>query len=226
MTVRTEQPVFSGGEIAPEVQARTDVAKYASALKEAYNVTMRPAGGVIGRQGSLFQGYCNKELNTVRLLPFQFSSDDQCIIEAGDGYMRFIQGAGYEVEADYAPTAITQADPAVVTFNGHGLSPGDDVYWSGVVGMSELNGRTTRVGATTANTFEIQEDTRSYGAFVSAAGAGSYTPPTSPPPVGSPTPPSPPPPSTPPAPPGTPPTGGGGGGGGRPYDPPTHPAQP
>lgn len=201
MVIRASQPVFSGGEIAPEVQARSDVAKYATALRQARNVLLRQAGGVVKRQGTLFQGYCHNELQPVRLLPFQYSSDDQLVIELGDGVARFIDGGGYELEADYAPTAITQANPGVVTFANHGLSPGDDVYWSGVSGMAELNGQTTRVGATTANTFEIQLDTTSFSAFTGAAGQSAYVPPSPAPPANTATPPSPPPPSTPPSPP-------------------------
>ena len=209
--VKSASPTFSGLEIAPEVEARSDVAKYQTALRRARNVLGRPAGGVVKRQGTLHMSYCRNENQPVRLLPFQFSSDDQAVLEFGDGYMRVIGGGGYELEADFAPSAITNANPAVVTFNGHGLSPGDDVFWSGISGMVELNGQTTRVSATTTNTFEIQLDTTDFGIFTGAAGAGSYTPPVAAPPPDTPTPPA-----SPPAPsPSTGPDIGGGGGGGH-----------
>jgi hypothetical protein len=53
-------------------------------------------------------------------------------------------------------TNITQADPCVVTAAAHGFSDGDQVYLTGIVGMTELNGRYFTVSNKTTNTFEIQ----------------------------------------------------------------------
>ncbi len=65
-------------------------------------------------------------------------------------------------------TGITQANPAVVTAAAHGLSDGDIVQISGVVGMTEINGETFVVENSDTNTFELA-DTNSinYGAYVS-----------------------------------------------------------
>lgn len=66
------------------------------------------------------------------------------------------------------PTAITKANPAVVTITGHGLSDGDAVYVRGVGGMTELNGNQYLVNVLTANTFQLLGvDSTAYGTFTS-----------------------------------------------------------
>lgn len=57
--------------------------------------------------------------------------------------------------AGSAITAITNANPAVVTRTAHGLVDGDVVRLAGIVGMTELNGRICVVDALTADTFAL-----------------------------------------------------------------------
>ncbi len=52
-------------------------------------------------------------------------------------------------------TGITQADPAVVTSNGHGFLDGDIIIIEAVVGMVEINSQPYRVANKTNNTFEL-----------------------------------------------------------------------
>lgn len=55
-------------------------------------------------------------------------------------------------------SGISQANPGVVTLAaGHGLVNGDEVYLSGIVGMTELNGRYFTVGSAGATTIELQD---------------------------------------------------------------------
>ena len=86
------------------------------------------------------------------------------------------QGALLKVETARASaklvTNITAANPPVLTSASHGYSDGDIVYVSGVVGMTELNGRafivddTTSVSPTTPNSFELKGiDASAYTAF-------------------------------------------------------------
>lgn len=57
-----------------------------------------------------------------------------------------------------AITGATQANPVVVTSNGHGLSNGDKIFISGVVGMTQLNEKQYLVANVTTNTFELQDE--------------------------------------------------------------------
>ncbi len=52
-------------------------------------------------------------------------------------------------------TAITRANPAVVTATAHGLTNGEKVYISGVAGMTEVNGLVFTVANKATNTFEL-----------------------------------------------------------------------
>lgn len=67
-----------------------------------------------------------------------------------------------------AITAITQANPPVVTAAAHGLADGDVVKIVGVVGMTELNDEIFVVQNVDTNTFELADVSASaYGAYVS-----------------------------------------------------------
>jgi hypothetical protein len=69
-------------------------------------------------------------------------------------------------------TAITKANPAVVTANAHGIANGTPVYISGVVGMTEVNGRWFIAANVATNTFELKGvDSTGYGTYGSAGTA-------------------------------------------------------
>ena len=51
-----------------------------------------------------------------------------------------------QVDDDKVISAITKANPAVVTANSHGYSNGDRIIISEVEGMTEVNGETFNVG--------------------------------------------------------------------------------
>lgn len=70
-------------------------------------------------------------------------------------------------------TAITKADPAVVTTQAaHGLSDGDVVKISGVAGMTEVNDEAFIVNSLTSTTFElVGVDSTNYGTFTASGSA-------------------------------------------------------
>lgn len=64
-------------------------------------------------------------------------------------------------------TAISKANPGVVTAAGHGLADGDFIKLT-VLGMREVDSRVFRVANSTAGTFELEgEDTTNYATFIS-----------------------------------------------------------
>ena len=72
-------------------------------------------------------------------------------------------------EAAKTITAITRANPAVVTANSHGYENNDVIYISNVVGMVEVNGNTYTVANKTTNTFELSgTDSSAYTVYASA----------------------------------------------------------
>lgn len=72
-------------------------------------------------------------------------------------------------------TAITAANPVVVTSAGHDFANGDVVYLDGILGMTELNGRVFTVAGQTTDTFQLSgENGTAYAAYSSGGSAYGY----------------------------------------------------
>ena len=69
-------------------------------------------------------------------------------------------------------TGATKANPVVITAAGHSFNNGDEVFISGVGGMTELNGRNYKVILSSAVTFALQD---LYGNNVDSTGFTTYT---------------------------------------------------
>ena len=169
---------FTAGEISPRLEGRINIEKYREGLSEMTNMVVMPHGGVTRRPGTEFLGEVKDSSVKTRLIPFQFKTSDTYILEFGDQVMRVYRN-GLQV-LDGSPktiTGITQANPGVLTSASHGLSDGDEVYISGVGGMTELNGRNYIVANATTNTFTLTDlfgndiDTTSFTAFTSGGTA-------------------------------------------------------
>lgn len=68
-------------------------------------------------------------------------------------------------------TNITQANPGVVTVEGHGYTTGDRVRLGGVGGMTQVNGQDFTITSIDANSFSLGVDTTTYGAYTSGGWA-------------------------------------------------------
>lgn len=167
MAQRVASVNFSKGEIAEELVARIDVASYQSAVRTARNVIVRKYGGLAKRPGTRFVAEVFDSAHPVRLLPFQYSIQQAFVLEMGHSYMRVAAVGGMVVGDDQAITGITQEAQAVVTSTAHGNIVGDSVYFSGVQGMTQINGRIANVVAVAdANHFRVDVDTTGFSAFV------------------------------------------------------------
>jgi hypothetical protein len=168
---------FTGGEISPSLYARVDLSKYQSGLRTCKNFIIQRHGGASNRPGTQFIGEVSDSSNTVRLIPFIFNNSQTYMLEFGDQYMRVIQNGAHLSEAAKTITGVTQADPAVVSSTSHGYTNGDEVFISGVSGMTELNNRNFKVANVAANTFEITSmsgtdiDSSAYAAYSSGGSA-------------------------------------------------------
>lgn len=74
-------------------------------------------------------------------------------------------------------SAITQANPGVVTANSHGFSNGDKIYIENVLGMTQVNGQVFTIGGVTTNTFTLGVDTTTYSAYSSGGNARKFVQP-------------------------------------------------
>jgi hypothetical protein len=161
---------FRAGEISPRLEGRIDLQKYNEAVKELENMIVFPQGGVARRPGTYYAG-TTKDGGQVRLINFEFSDTQAYVLEFGNLYVRIYKDGGLVTAATTAITAITKANPAVVTSNSHGMSNGDRVFITSVVGMTEVNNREFTVAGATTNTFQLSGINSS--AFTAYGSAGT-----------------------------------------------------
>lgn len=90
----TKQSSFAGGEVSPDMWGRDDFAKYAVSAKTMTNFIPHPYGGASNRQGSKLVCEVKDSTKKVKLLPFQFNTEQAYIIEAGEFYFRYIKDGG------------------------------------------------------------------------------------------------------------------------------------
>lgn len=163
MPVRLAQYAFTGGEIAPKLEGRTDLEKYGYSLHTAKNVLIDKAGGVKNRPGTIFVGEVKDSTRTTRVIPFQFSTTQAYVLEFGHQIMRPIMDGGQILRTATNITGISSAASAVITSVAHGASAGERVYITGVTGValsgvSQVNARVFIVATTpTANTMTVTD---------------------------------------------------------------------
>ena len=155
--VAVELTNFTGGELSPRLDGRTDLTKYTSGCSTLENLVVYPHGSAARRPGSTFIAEVADSDNKTRLIPFEFSTTQTYMLEFSNLKMRVYKDSGSVLEGDKTISAITKANPAVVTATSHGYSNGDEVLISSVGGMTEVNGKRFLVADKTTNTFELQD---------------------------------------------------------------------
>lgn len=102
------QPSFNNGEISPLLYDRVDFQKFVSSVKTGKNMFVHPQGGMSNRAGTVMLAQAKDSV--VRLIPFEFSSNETYVIEFGNGYCRFftsegqvvLNGEPYEIESPFS----------------------------------------------------------------------------------------------------------------------------
>lgn len=162
---------FTAGEISPRLEGRVTISKYKEGLSELTNMIVHPHGGVTRRPGTEFLGEVKNSANFTRLIPFEFKTSDTYALEFGDSYMRVFRNGSQVLDSAKTISAITQANPGVLTSTSHGYSNGDEVFLSNSSAMTELTSRNYLVANVTTNTFTLTDlfgnaiDTTSFTAF-------------------------------------------------------------
>ena len=90
---------FNAGEVTPLLSGRTDLQKYYSGLRDCENVICLPHGPVTRRPGTYYIASGKTAADAIRLIPFEYSTDQAYIIEMGDEYMRFYRD-GAQIDTD------------------------------------------------------------------------------------------------------------------------------
>ena len=174
--VKMTQPSLAGGEVSEAIGARVDIDKYKSSLATCENAFVQVHGGVSNRSGFEFIAEVKDSAQATRIIPFEYNTEQTYILEFGDLYMRVHKDGGQVLKSSGGTGTIsgaTAANPVVVTATAHPHANGEDVYISGVVGMTELNGRTMRVASVLTNSYELTDfdgnniDSSAYTAYTS-----------------------------------------------------------
>ena len=168
---------FSGGEVSRDIHGQVNTELYPGSAAWFQNFISRQQGPGVFRGGSKHVHHtrnnqiCRQEI-------FRFNDEQVYILEFTALKLRIIEDSSLFLNTtSKSITAITQANPGVISSTAHGYSDGDEVYLESIVGMTELNDRFVKIANSTANTYEIQDlfgnniDTSSFTAYSSGGTA-------------------------------------------------------
>ncbi len=88
-------PSFAAGELSDTLTGRVDLAKYAVGAKTLKNMIVHKHGGVSNRAGTEF--VCDAH-NPVRMIPFEFNTEQSYILEFTSEVMRVIKDGALVTE--------------------------------------------------------------------------------------------------------------------------------
>lgn len=140
MSENVIQTSFSAGELAPNMFARVDFAKYKAGCARMRNFFVDYRSGASTRPGTEYIRPAKFGAQKIRLVKFQQSVSVTYVLEFGQGYIRFISNGASVVEAPFAITNITKG-PLTQVFGNHNFGNHDLIFVSGVAGMPEVNNR-------------------------------------------------------------------------------------
>lgn len=83
------QASFAGGEISPRLYGRSDLAKYATALRACRDCIITPEGAIENRPGWAYVTPAKSAEERGRIIRFDFADDQNYLVEFGAGYVRF-----------------------------------------------------------------------------------------------------------------------------------------
>ena len=102
---------FNGGQVGWGMEARAAFEKYNSSCRTLENMLVTVQGPVLKRPGTKY--IATAKTGSVRLLPFEYSTDDAYVFEMGAGYMRFCRDSG-QIDDDngdpYEETTVYSSD--------------------------------------------------------------------------------------------------------------------
>lgn len=98
------QTGFNAGEFSPRMTSRVDFSKYGFAGEVVENILPLPQGGLARRPGTRFIKEVKTSASFTRPIPFEHSTEQAYMIEAGQNYFRF-----YKNQAQLAANNVTTA---------------------------------------------------------------------------------------------------------------------
>ena len=108
------QRSFTSGEIAPALQSRADLTKYATGLHLCENFFIRAQGGAYSRPGLRFIGELDDSSKVGRLIPFSFNTEQTYILVFEHLKVRVIKDGGFVLDGG-GPAIFELATPYTET---------------------------------------------------------------------------------------------------------------
>lgn len=163
--------VFIRGELSPLMAGRVESDDYNAGLDTCLGFIPVTQGGLVAAPGSRYVSRVKDSAAKTLLVRFEYSVIQAYVLEFGNLYMRIYRDRAPVTQTAQNITAITRANPAVVTYDGADTyANGDRVLLRNVGGMSQVNGREF-AGANVnagANTFELSGiNSSAYTAYTS-----------------------------------------------------------
>jgi len=144
---KTFQRSFAAGEITPELYSRLDLRNHQTGVAKALNFWTLPHGPAQNRSGTIHVLEAKDSTRKVRLVPFEYNTEQTYELEFGHNYIRIHSNAGTLLEATVAISGIVGS--AVTTSGAHSYSTGDWVY------IGTRYHKITVTGATTFTTADL-----------------------------------------------------------------------
>lgn len=165
------QSAYNVGEISPLVYGRVDQEWYGSAVAVCLRYIPLVQGPLTRCPGTHFVSEVKDSSAVTIIRRFEFSTTQAYVIEFGNQYCRFYKDNALITLTPQNVTAVTKANPAVLTYSGADTyANGDRVIAATVGGMTQLNNREFTVANVNAgaNTFELSGvNSTNYGTYTS-----------------------------------------------------------
>jgi hypothetical protein len=108
---------FSGGELSPLLDGRTDLDKYYSGTRTLENMIPLVEGPATRMPGTYFALETKESGEPSRLIPFQFSTIQSYVLEVGDEYIRVFKDDGLITTIDTSTKLLLHADTTPTTYD-------------------------------------------------------------------------------------------------------------
>lgn len=177
---KVSQISFAGGEISPSLYARTDLARYAAALRTCRNFFIRPTGGASNRAGLEFL-YALDPDSLATLIPFIFSTTIAYMLVFQEGTVQVFSGGAFVQNGGVAITDVAdgivggQLRRTITTGVAHGFTAGQTATIVNVIatGTYDVNGSWLILSTPTATTFLVAGSGDPSGSYTSGGSAST-----------------------------------------------------
>jgi len=147
---------FKSGILSRKLLARRDLKILESGILQGENFVTLVQGSQEFRPGFKFIKLTRMNL-PAQFWSFVFNDDQSFILEFTDYKLRFYSQEGVISEAAKTITGMTNANPGVFTSVAHGYATDDEIFITGLVGVTGINGQYYRVVRLTADTYSLKD---------------------------------------------------------------------